>query len=98
VATGGALACPHCGKMTTSLKHYTMVKYLVFLYFFAFWGTQKHTACPICMRKELGLKTLVNLVPANLLWPFLVLPWNAVLFCMTFSDGHSAAIHNALRK
>jgi len=91
-----AIACPVCGEPTTSLKRYTMIRYLVFLYFFAFWGRQTVAACPPCMRKEIGMKTLINLLPANLLWLFIVLPWNTVLFCMTFAEGHSSSVRTAL--
>lgn len=64
---------------------------------FAFWRRQQHTACPDCMRKEILMKTLIDIVPANLLWVFLVLP-NAVLLCMTFAGGHSAKVHAAMRE
>jgi hypothetical protein len=93
----GALPCPRCNQMTTSMKSYTMVQFLLFIWFFAFWRRQTVTCCPSCMRNELMMKTLINLVPANLLWLFLVLPWNTVLFCMTFADGHSSKVRFAMR-
>jgi hypothetical protein len=93
-----ALPCPKCNQMTTSLKSYTMVQFLLFVWFFAFWRRQTLTLCPSCMRNELLMKTLINLIPANLLWLFLVLPWHTVLFCMTFSDGHSSKVRFAMQQ
>ena len=95
---GTQIACPKCQQPTASLKHYTMIRYLVFVWFFAFWGRKTETACPGCMRKELALSTLINLLPANILWPFIILPWNTVLFCMTFAQGHSSAVQTQLRQ
>lgn len=95
---GDALPCPKCNQMTTSLKNYTMVQFLLFIWFFAFWRRQTMTLCPSCMRNELLMKTLINLIPANLLWLFLVLPWNTVLFCMTFADGHSSKVRFAMNQ
>jgi hypothetical protein len=93
-----ALPCPKCNQMTTSLKSYTMVQFLLFVWFFAFWRRQTLTLCPSCMRNELLMKTLINLIPANLLWLFLVLPWHTVLFCMTFADGHSSKVRFAMQQ
>ncbi len=93
-----ALPCPKCNQMTTSMKSYTMVQFLLFIWFFAFWRRQTLTLCPSCMRNELLMKTLINLIPANLLWLVLVLPWHTVLFCMTFADGHSSKVRFAMQQ
>ncbi len=88
----GPLACPVCHATTTDLKKFTFLAYLVFIGIFGFWSVKRLVACPGCMRKELLLRTAMNTVLANLLWPIVILPWNGVLFLMTFSRGHSATV------
>ena len=84
--------------MTTSLKHYTMMRYLVFVWFFAFWARKKETGCPACMRKAIAISAAINIVPANLLWLVVIAPWYSILFFMTFADGHSSEVHALLRE
>ena len=92
------ISCPECGEMTTSLKHYTMMRYLVFVWFFAFWARKKETGCPACMRKAIAISAAINIVPANLLWLVVIAPWYSILFFMTFADGHSSEVHALLRE
>ncbi len=82
-----AIPCPRCGEQSDSLKSYTMMRFMLFLWVFAFWRRQIVTCCPSCMRKEVALKTLINVIPANLLWFVVVAPWHTVLFWMTFAHG-----------
>jgi hypothetical protein len=91
-----AIPCPRCNQPTTSMKSYTMVQFMLFVWVFAFWRRQVVTCCPGCMRKEIALKTLINVIPANLLWFVIVAPWHTVLFCMTFAQGHSDRVRNVL--
>jgi hypothetical protein len=91
-AGGDVLPCPECGQNSNSIKRYTYLNWCAFLWFFAYWQRKTMVACPSCMRKELGIRTAINIVLANILWPFIILPWNGILFCMTFSEGHSSSV------
>jgi hypothetical protein len=86
------IRCPSCTAPTASLKRYTMCELLVFVGIFAFTRRSTCTQCPGCMRKTILTRTAYNLITANLLWPIVVLPWHTVLFCMTYSKGHSNAV------
>jgi hypothetical protein len=92
------LECPECGRMTNSLKQYKYMSYLAFVWFFAFWNVKHALACPSCMRNDLLIKLTYNAVLANILWPFIILPWNVALFVMTFGEGHSKGAEAALQQ
>jgi hypothetical protein len=80
--------CPHCGKLTYSLKQYRVFNVLLFLVVGYYLQTVMHTACPRCMRRSLALRTLVNLPTANLLWPLVVLI-HGILLLRSYTSGHS---------
>ncbi len=86
------LPCPKCRRPTSSLKSYSYFRYLVFLLAAAFYGMKKVTCCPSCMRGDLAINLLINMVPANLLWLIIVLPLNGTYFLATFLQGHSKAV------
>lgn len=91
------IACPKCGKATASLKQYVLCNLLVFLYVFIYTRRATYTACPSCMRGIIAVRSLINLVPANLLFFIVVGPWHTVQFFRTFADGHSDAVRAMLR-
>jgi hypothetical protein len=93
---GAALSCPHCGEETKSLKQYPLCNRVVFLLVAASWRGATHTACPRCMRKQLRRTTLLNLAPANVLWPVVFLV-HAALFAATWKKGHSRGVIRDLR-
>lgn len=84
--------CPRCLEPTDSLKQYRCPSWVVFLLVHAVWQTEYVRACPRCMRSHLARRALWNILPANLLWPLLVLPWTAGLFAATYRKGHSPAV------
>lgn len=87
------MQCPHCGKMTDSLKVYRLPSVWVFLGPFLRWATEGHIACPSCMRKKILLHGMTyNIVTANFIWPVTILPWSIVNLLRTFSKGHSTEI------
>jgi hypothetical protein len=90
------LPCPRCGQLTDSLKHYRFMHLLVFFLVAAYHQQATYVACPKCMRGTVGLRMLINLVPANVLWPILVLPWGLVLLGMSCTKGHSAALRKSI--
>lgn len=92
----GMISCPKCHKPSDSIKAYTMMSFLLFIWVGAWWRTKKVVACGGCMRQELVISSLINTVAANLLCP-IVWIWHTVLFCMTFGKGHSPEVIGYLR-
>jgi hypothetical protein len=82
------LGCPECGNLTNSLKEYRITHLLICLVIFFRVQRQDYEACPSCMRKKLIERTFVNIIPANLAWP-VVLIIHTIQFCRTFIPGHS---------
>ena len=74
-----------------------MFDYFLFLFIAFSASTSNHTACPGCMRRRLVLSTLLNFPLANVLWPILILPWNLILFAMSYAKGHSGAVREICR-
>jgi hypothetical protein len=101
--------CPVCGETTRSLKQYQFLSWGVFFFAAGMYQTAYYRACPGCMRKWLAQRTAINMIPTNILWPFVVVPWAVVLFVATYSKGHTpellrylteegAAAHEARRR
>ncbi|WP_394835114.1 hypothetical protein LVJ94_52310 [Pendulispora rubella] len=88
------LPCPACGQPSNSIKRYTYANWFVFLFVFFYMQRRTGIACPPCTRKELLTRAAMNIVPANFVWPFIVLPWHLVLFCASYAKGHSAGVQN----
>ena len=86
------LDCPVCANPTDSLKQYRYVGWVVFYLAGATYSTTYYRACPGCVRKFVARRAARNLVPANLLWPLLVLPWGLGLVVASYRRGHSAAV------
>jgi hypothetical protein len=95
-SAGDLVRCPACTEPTASLKRYTIVKLLVFVFVFAYTQRMTVTSCPPCMRKTILTQTLINIIPANLLWVIIVLPWHTVQLCRTWTEGHSSDIRQML--
>lgn len=85
------ITCPGCGQPSDSIKRFTMPDIIVFLWFFAWWRRVTYNLCPSCMRRKIGERMAINIVPANLLWPFLAVFW-LVLLGRTFVKGHSKGL------
>jgi hypothetical protein len=94
-ATKTLVSCPQCGRMTDSLKCYRMFRYFLFAYLFYAWQIAGYVGCPSCMRKTIGVRCLVNLFTANLIFP-VVLVQLAGAFLFTFMRGHSREVRRAL--
>jgi len=85
----GQLPCPVCSSATDSLKQYRFVSWVVFYLVGATYQVAFYRGCPACMRKLIARRTAWNLIPANLLWFVLVLPWGLWLVVASFRKGHS---------
>jgi hypothetical protein len=86
------LPCPRCGQLTDSLKQYRYMRWCVFLLAGAIHQEATERACPACMRGFIGKSLLINIVPANLLWLILLLPWGLILIGASCRRGHSKAV------
>jgi hypothetical protein len=87
--------CPKCGQPSDSIKCYTLLT-IIFLFIVGVSQTQKAIGCPGCVRKSIALSGLVNMLTANILWPFIILPYCIILLICSFTQGHSRDILNAL--
>jgi len=92
-AGGYQITCPKCHQASESVKAYTMMSFLLFIFVGAWWRTKRVVACASCMRSELLTSSAINLFTANVLSP-IVFIWHAVLFVMTYDKGHSAEVYN----
>ena len=81
--------CPVCGKATDSLKAYHVPTFMLFLWVGASFQHGTVVACPSCMRARLAKLTVINILPANLLWLLLLLPWYGISALRSFTRGHS---------
>jgi hypothetical protein len=80
------------------LKRFRMIEVLLFLFFAVSWQSAVYTACPPCMRRLLWRSTLFNLLPANVLWFIVVLPWNLALWLESRAAGHSEEMRQLLQQ
>jgi hypothetical protein len=93
--TGATILCPSCHEESDSLKNYSYIT-LLFLVVFYGWQTASQIGCPSCTRKMIGKNLLVNILTANITWPFIILPWNLILLVMSFTRGHSKSVLKVL--
>lgn len=89
--SGVSIPCPECGQESDSIKAY---RYLSLMFILVAYGFQEstHVACPACTRKQVGKNLVTNLFTANVLWPFVCLPWGIVLLLMSATRGHSSSV------
>ncbi|MBI3822801.1 MAG: hypothetical protein HY289_08995 [Planctomycetes bacterium] len=80
--------CPHCFRPTDSLKSYLMAR-IIFLFVGLQWSYETVVGCPSCMRKAILMRTLKDIVLANLLFPIVAFfyLWQYVA---TFAKGHNS--------
>lgn len=91
------LPCPVCQEPTESLKQYRYPRWVVFLLVGAWWQEEIITACGQCVRRRVWRNCLFNVVPANLLWGFLLLPWAIGLTIASRSRGHSQRLLDSMK-
>lgn len=93
------IECPECGQLSSSIKHYTLPHYLIFVGFAAFWQRINYTCCPKCMLKHILIKCFTyNIAAANVMFPFVVLPWGIIYLLRNMTDGHSSEVVDILRQ
>lgn len=95
LAAPPVLCCQDCGESTENLK--TRVSFvIVFAYLFGYVWKKQSMACPRCTRKSAYRFALINLLPANLIWPIVVVPICLFQWASSFRSGHSRAVIDAL--
>jgi pSer/pThr/pTyr-binding forkhead associated (FHA) protein len=85
------IQCPRCGRPSDSIKQFRMgvLIFVIFAYFVR-WNVE--AGCPSCIRLATLRFTLINLLTANLVWPFLILPMSIFHLVRSFNKGHSPGI------
>lgn len=87
------LQCPECGRFSDSIKRYKMIHFCLFILIGASTSSVQYTCCPNCMRKHILIKGFTyNIISANLLWFFLILPWSIILLICSYTKGHSKSV------
>ncbi len=89
------LCCQKCGKETPHLKD-SVFFVVIFAYVYAYVCRAQLLTCPKCTRKRAYLSAIINLVLANVLWPFIVLPLCLLQWIQSFRSGHSRAVVDQL--
>ncbi|MFN7971724.1 MAG: hypothetical protein U0166_05175 [Acidobacteriota bacterium] len=85
------LPCPKCHKQTDSIKRNRLYQFAMFIGVAWFARTATYTACAGCMRSIIVTNTLVNIIPANVIWPVIFLI-HAAQYVGTFSAGHDKGV------
>ena len=87
------LQCPECGRFSDSIKRYKMIDFCLFIFIAARLNYVSYTCCPLCMRRHILKKGFTyNIITANLLWFFLILPYSIILLLFCLSKGHSKSV------
>ncbi len=88
--------CPNCHRPTESLKRYRMAQFVLFLGIAAGGRAATYTMCPHCMRGQIVKNALVNVLTANIAFPFILLPLFTIQFLRTLTKGHSSAVQQEI--
>jgi hypothetical protein len=81
--------CPVCGTVTDGLKCREVVVGCIFVIAFVQIRTAVYVACPACIRRIVWRCCFKNILPANLLWPFYILPRTLIQVLCTYIPGSS---------
>ncbi len=83
--------CSWCDELTHSLKAFNLPKlfFVPVCVHYHIHETELNEACPGCMRWILLKYLACQIITANILWPFLVVPVYLFYFALTFHKGHS---------
>jgi hypothetical protein len=86
-----AITCPHCGQPSNSMKQCKLLG-ILFAFFFAASQTSTVNACRSCMRGKILTHAAINIVTANILFPFVILPVSIYQMIRIQQSGHDDAI------
>src|SRR4051812_37527696 len=89
--------CPCCHAPTRDLKCLRFAHWMVFLVLYLWVAERVTVACPRCMRRILARRLALNVVPANLAWPALLILY-VPRFAATFEPGPSRVLTDVPRE
>ena len=93
------LRCPECGEESSSIKCYSLPEYFICIWVMVFWQKVTFTCCPKCMVKHILVKCFTyNILAANILYPFFILPWGIIYLLRCATKGHSSEIVEFLER
>lgn len=91
------IKCPECGKVSDSIKCYSLPGLWISLLFYLHYESKKHMGCPKCIRKKIFLKGFTyNIITGNVYWLIMIVPWMICQFARSFTNGHSDEITEML--
>jgi hypothetical protein len=90
------IICPNCGQPSENIRRLTLIR-VIFIFIGAHWQTTKYTMCVKCLREQILSNGLLNILTANVMFPFIVLPWSIIAFLLTFQKGHSQDVVNEVQ-
>lgn len=89
--------CPECGRMTDSLKCYSVPDYILFIGIYVAWSFSKKVCCPHCMRKQILIKYFTyNIIIGNFVWLLVGLPMGICKMINSYTKGHSDSVKKIL--
>jgi hypothetical protein len=74
--------CPRCGKSSNKIYHMQMGAVL-FLFVYARADFRYESGCRTCMRRAILRFAFVNLITANIMWPFFILPMSGLYLILS---------------
>lgn len=91
------IQCPECGRMSDSIKCYSLPELWVSLVFFLHTERKNHIGCKKCIRKKIFLKGFTyNIITGNVYWLIMIVPWMVCQLVRSFTNGHSDEITEIL--
>lgn len=85
------IKCPQCGQPSENIKRSNIFS-VFFLFVVARWQMRTMTMCDECMRGEIVKNALINILTANILFPFIILPTSIYQYVRSHEKGHSKGV------
>lgn len=85
------ITCPECRQPSENIKR-SQIFSLFFLFVGARWQIRTFTVCDECMRREIIKNGLINILTANVLFPFIILPTSVYQYIRSYEKGHSKGV------
>jgi len=85
------IICPHCNQPSDSMRR-SQVWLLVFVVIGYWMQRSTITGCSACLRQKIVSNGLINILTANVFWPFLILPMSLYQYYRTYQEGHDETV------
>ena len=85
------ICCPHCRKPSDSVKQLRimMLIFLIVGFQVRAWNA---VGCSACLRQAILRNLKINVLTANVMWPFMILPFSIVQLIRAGRKGHSKSV------